>query len=414
MSTEPLNTESVVVADRVSGGFGDLDALPKHNVEPGEFGDLSSIPKDELSSLTTYLYRIADDGTKMPSGFRRERYVMKRVGGLFDFDEIREQCGGGNFLIIVTATIGGRMLRCVRLPIEGPPRLYVPASLESPPVPVAAEPVRVEEPAPRTTRPDEIAQAVALAITPVMQQLAEVVKAVTVAQAAPAAAPPMNPMDIFEMMDRGIRLGRESAVPQPAADTEKLLDMFERGMKLGRTTEGGKSIGEAIVEVAPRAIDAIATGLASRPVAPRVFVRRGAPAAAPGAAAAAADKSSAVVVEPGGAVVQPAAGDVAARVRWLVEYLDSMRSSGADATKVADVLEDLLSEFEVRKLASYVGEHDGQPAVNVSAALADLGQLHPAPAGLVSEDGQRWLAEFLERLAQPAEPESDDSGGSNA
>jgi hypothetical protein len=90
------------------------------------------------------------------------------------------------------------------------------------------------------------------------------------------------------------------------------------------------------------------------------------------------------------------------------------RESGADPVKVADVVEDLLTVFEVKKLAGYVAEADGQHAVNTTAALADLGRLFPVPEGLASEAGQRWLAEFLVRLAQPADEEGDPADGSSS
>lgn len=348
------------------------------------FGDLDSIPADQISTATTYLYRVAEDGRKLPPGSGREMYLAKFSGRIVDLDEVRERWGGGSFVVMVVQK-GGTMLRRVTVNIDGAPKYEA-----------------LEKPAEPAAETDRIAAAVAAAISPALEQLADVVRVIAETKSEPAPAPAVDPLALVREV---MSVVRESAPQAGGSSPGELMKIFREGMMLGREAESPtKSVGDAIAEVAPKALEAlnnIGVAMASRaPLARRGAAPPRAQAVKPGAPAA----SGAVVVE------GPAAADqgnaVVARVRWLVDHLDVMRESGADAAKVADVVEDLLTEFEIKKLTSYVAAADGgQLAVNTSALLAELGQVVQPPQGLLSEPGQRWLAEFLVRLAEPSEPD---------
>lgn len=357
---------------------------PEHAIG---FGDLDSIPTDQLATATTYLYRIAEDGRKLPPGSGREMYLAKFVGRLVDLDEVRERWGGGSFMVMVVQR-GGMMLKRAVVNIDGPPRL----APSEPAVPEVAT----------SSEADRVAAAVSLALAPALEQLASVVRVVAESKQTPPPAPAVDPLALVREV---MSVVRESAPAASGATASEMMKVFREGMTLGREAESPtKSVGDAIAEVAPKALEALSNigqAMASRPP----MRRAAAPPRAGGGKPVASAPSNAVVVEGAPAVDQGNA--VVARVRWLVDHLDMMRESGADAGKVADVVEDLLTEFEIKKLTGYVAVHDGQVGVNTSALLAELGQVVPAPAGLVTEDGQRWLAEFLVRLAEPAE--SDDA-----
>lgn len=366
--------------------------LPVITAEPEDFGDLGSISEDQIAGSVTYVYAIDEDGRKVPNGMSREKYLAKIQGKRVDFDDIRERWGGGNYAIYVRQARGGAMIRSVTVRIDGPARMDPVATPAA--VAVPSETVR-------------LAEAVALALSPSLEAMSRAIA--TLAQHAAAPPAPAQP-DALAITERVLTLVKTMQPPPPppppASDPTQVMKLFMSGWRMGsEAAGGGKSVGDAIAEIAPKALETIGsmtTAFTSRP--PRPAPAR-AQAPRPASPTPTTDAAAQVQLEPAAEVVttEPTttmpSDDVMARGRWLVGYTEGMYVSGADPVKTADVVEDLLSDFELERL----GEYDAEGALGFMTAFG------PVPDGLSSADGRIWLQKFLDRLRE----EGDDDDGND-
>lgn len=358
-----------------------LDDEPTGDGSPLWLGDMASLVEEHQGFVRTYVYRVADDGRKVPPGFG-DTLFLERLAGAPDFEDIRDRFGGGNYELMVQGK-NGRMLGKRRVAISGARReLSTPEQATPAPGVAAAAP-----------QPTSEQLAATLAVT-----LAETMARVLEPIVAKLATPPAPPVDQLTMLRETLTLVRELAPPQStsATDGAAAVELLLKGMKLGRESEaGGMGVGDAIVQIAPQALDTIgrvaatfAQSRAPRPVRPTPAAANDPPRTP--------DASHATVVEPTLTPdPAPTEADAIGRATWLVAHLETMRQSGADAEKVADVVEDLLTDSEIELLTG----------LDAAGALQRLGMLGEVPPGLGSPDGRTWLGAFLDRLRASEEDE---------
>lgn len=344
-----------------------------------DLGDLATLAQEHAGELRTYVYQVDQDGRKKPPGFSQHSY-LERIEGVPELDDLRDRWGGGLYLLLVK-TVAGAMKARVRVSIaDATTRTAAPPSAAVPP---AAAPPGSDHLL--ATIATTISESITRALEPVITRI---------------ATPPAPAVDTLAVMREAVSLVRELAPPPsaPATDGSTAVDLLLKGMKIGRESEaGGTSLGDALVQVAPQALDTLGRVAATFAQARGARIARPAPAPTPAPASPVEPSLASVVEGPtaSGADVPPAEADAIGRAAWLVTHLEAMRLSGADAEKVADVVEDLLTDSELEMLAK----------LDAPGAVERLGMLGTVPAELASPDGLTWLGAFLDRLRQSDEDE---------
>lgn len=356
-----------------------IDDTPLDEPQPPRshwlLGDLLSANGVLPEQCTTYVYRVDVSGRKVPPGFDGVAYSLK-YSGVPDFETIREQLGGGFFNIAVTGK-NGKMVHTGNVEIEGHAR--VPG--EAPP-PAAAPP---PSPSPELS-----------VLAPVLERLVTRLDSLE----SRIAAPPAPAVDQFEMFAKTLALVQQiqpAREPSGTAMVTAYVEALQRGMDIGRAAEGGRTVGDSLIELGPQILQAIQPMLArpaAPPMRPAVPTAGRAAIAAPAVSGASVEPAAAPVPVPPAAVL-PMGSTPQERIQWVVAFLAAQRTFGVDPDEAADVLEPRLSDVELAMLRS----------LTVDQAYAQLGEGIAQFPVLVSEDGKAWVSGVLDRLR---EPDSDD------
>ena len=205
--------------------------------EPDDDPDLDGLlllEGPEYGLATFYVYRIGARGEKVAPRFENQPRYCLRFTGPFDPDRIRDECGGGDYLVMVRQK-DGQLGKSVPLSIDGPAR-----AVETPAATPAASPVAPE----------------------LAQQLAELRTELRVL-AAQRGSSSSSVGDLVAVMTATREMMKPASSDTPL---EAAVGLFEKGIELGRSSEGKESLASVLREALPAAIDYF-KGATPRPAA---------------------------------------------------------------------------------------------------------------------------------------------------
>lgn len=289
----------------------DDQATDRADYALGDFAHLAEQYSND--TLVTYVYRIDEDGRKLPGGVGPQVYLEK-VMGVPELDKIRERWGGGCYEFMIQTT-RGKMIQKRRMLVAGPARNAFETPAPAPaPAPATAPALDGDRLA------TMVSESIARAIAPLLERRAE-----------PRESSFEQTLALAERMAT-----RMAPPPQDQATLVKSsLDMLEKGINLARRETGsGRSLGDAVVEAMPQLVEVIGRVIDSRE-------RNAAPGAAPAAPA-------------------PPGPDLANLV--LAGMVARAVANGRTAEDLAAVIEVQLNE---RELAQLVGIAPGFVAGNL-------------------------------------------------
>lgn len=282
---------------------------------------------DDAPDQTTYVYRLDESGHVRPSSI--DGAYECRITGPIDPEIVKSHVGGGRFRLIVKR--GRTLIKRFVVRIAGDPQ-----GASAPPPPPA--------PAPAAFDPNAFAQVIAQSIGAVLDAKFAVL--------APPKDTLAQALEIVRVMREAAPAPAASAPPIDAATlVQQQLDMFHRGYKTARdmtgSAEGGRSMGDALVEVLPRALETVDRALQAKAAVDQLRAHRASAPARPAPAPAPANGSVAQVVND-----EPAAAS-GAEEDPVVEWADALIGIVARGLRqqiepedLADTIELLLDEPE--------------------------------------------------------------------